>query len=280
MLSRDLMKRSIQSFTISSRKELFYWGGGVVFNPSHVGKLDCCSSHRPRHNLVRQRRPAHNGSISPPRRDSPLIYGERRGSGRWKDLPRHCISSRLSSATVEDAPGEKDVNGEPSTDEVHCSQPIGMRPATAPASTPLDLGCKAYYMARTIDLKTVRSVSLHLSRFTDTPLRSQESIPCYIQTSSLLRYLHVLFFAHKLTILLTTYCLCLQPTTTLLIRLFPRSRSDYTRVSPTASKSTALSSALLTLTALTGAIRDHGITGRAWGKCYGNSRDVTAPRGR
>lgn len=159
------MKRSIQNFTSSRRKDLFYWGGGVVFNPSKVGKIDCCSS---------QRRPTHNGSLSPPRRDSPLIYSDARGSGRWKDLPRLRISSRLSSATVENVPGEKDVDGEPSTDEVDCSQPIGMRPAAAPASTPLDLGCKAYYMARTIDLKTLRSVSIHLPRFiyAITPLSS------------------------------------------------------------------------------------------------------------
>lgn len=184
------MKRSIQTFTISARKELFYWGGGVVFNPSHVGKIKCCSS---------QRRPTQNGSLSPPRLDSPLIYGDARGSGRWKHLPRHRISPRWSSATIEDAPGENAVNGKPSTDEVHCSQPIGMRPATAPASTPLDLGCKAYYMARTINLKTLRSVSLHLPRFTDaiTPLRSQESIPRDFRTPSLLRYVYMPFFVQR-----------------------------------------------------------------------------------
>lgn len=31
----------------------------------------------------------------------------------------------------------------------------GLRPETAAASTPVDLGCKAYYMARNIDIKTV-----------------------------------------------------------------------------------------------------------------------------
>lgn len=34
----------------------------------------------------------------------------------------------------------------------------GLRPETAPASTPLDLGCKAYYMARNIGIKTVCTV--------------------------------------------------------------------------------------------------------------------------
>lgn len=34
----------------------------------------------------------------------------------------------------------------------------GLRPATAPASTPADLGCKAYYMAKTIDIKTMCTV--------------------------------------------------------------------------------------------------------------------------
>ncbi|CAM9176625.1 unnamed protein product, partial [Scytosiphon promiscuus] len=32
---------------------------------------------------------------------------------------------------------------------------VGLRPETGPASTPLDLGCKAYYMARNIGIKTV-----------------------------------------------------------------------------------------------------------------------------
>ena len=45
----------------------------------------------------------------------------------------------------------------------------GLRPETAPASTPLDLGCKAYYMARNIGIKaicTVRSLSVVLATST------------------------------------------------------------------------------------------------------------------
>lgn len=63
----------------------------------------------------------------------------------------------------------------------------GLRPETAPASTPLDLGCKAYYMATNIGIKAVCTVwfihgfelnALLLKLATSVPPRNeQDSIP-------------------------------------------------------------------------------------------------------
>lgn len=70
----------------------------------------------------------------------------------------HTLRRRFS-AEVAPAPGEE--NGPPDDSDGDSSGPLpaaGLRPATATASTPTDLGCKAYYMARTIDIKTVCKV--------------------------------------------------------------------------------------------------------------------------
>lgn len=66
----------------------------------------------------------------------------------WDIGGRECaVAGDLSSRGIEIDDTDDDVPAA-----------AGLRPETAPASTPLDLGCKAYYMARNIGIRAVCTV--------------------------------------------------------------------------------------------------------------------------
>lgn len=71
---------------------------------------------------------------------------EEHGGGRDSSLP-------TSSLGIEIGNDDSSSSASPTPPEA-----AGLRPETAPASTPLDLGCKAYYMATNIGIKAVCTV--------------------------------------------------------------------------------------------------------------------------
>ena len=129
---------------------------GFAAHRSAVGGLYRCSLRQAKRNIFGQHGPAQNSSIGPLRNDPVYIHGGARVERR-KVIPRHRFSSGAASPIVNHPRSGKDASGDMSADGPS-SSPVGLRPEIAPASTPIDLGCKAYYMARTINIQTVRSV--------------------------------------------------------------------------------------------------------------------------
>lgn len=71
--------------------------------------------------------------------------------GGGRDSPEgESLGIEIDSSTIDES-----VSRFPTTPPAAA----GLRPETAPASTPLDLECKAYYMARNIGIETVCTVS-------------------------------------------------------------------------------------------------------------------------
>lgn len=81
---------------------------------------------------------------------------------------RQGVGGREKSAVVGDLSslGGTEIDADDAGDDTPAA--AGLRLKTAPASTPLDLGCKAYYMARNIGIRavcTVRAVNLFVFLF-------------------------------------------------------------------------------------------------------------------
>lgn len=98
----------------------------------------------------------------PAARPTPLTYTAGGKRSRSNAAAQHPLSTGPAPFLAQEGEEEEDTSGlDESSHKLETSAPpaaAGLRPETAPASTPVDLGCKAYYMARTIDIKTVCKV--------------------------------------------------------------------------------------------------------------------------
>ena len=166
----------IRSRPLSTHKTYYYWGSTSAASQGDISvphtcstNVHACSKQQPtascrtapagfkeeRRHQWRERRQFSTGrravATAAP---SPEVAGEemdKQADGR--DNPEEALGIEIDSG------GTIDDNDDESLARVsHTPPAAGLRPETAPASTPLDLGCKAYYMARNIGIKTVCTV--------------------------------------------------------------------------------------------------------------------------
>lgn len=166
----------IRSRPLSTHKTYYYWGSTSAASQGDISvphtcstNVHACSKQQPtascrtapagfkeeRRHQWRERRQFSTGrravATAAP---SPEVAGEemdQQAGGR--DNPEEALGIEIDSGSTID-----DDDDESLARVSHTPPAAGLRPETAPASTPLDLGCKAYYMARNIGIKTVCTV--------------------------------------------------------------------------------------------------------------------------
>lgn len=159
----------IRSRPLSTHKTYYYWGSAFAASQGDTSVPHTSSTNV--HPVSQQQRTTSCGT-------APASGFEEERRHRWQDR-RQFSTGRRAVATAAPSPeaaeGETDQQADgrdspedylgieidsnsTSDDESLARIPSGLRPETAPASTPLDLGCKAYYMARNIGIKTVCTV--------------------------------------------------------------------------------------------------------------------------
>lgn len=149
---------SVRSRPLSTHKTFYYWGAA----PGQCRTQDsrrCYSTRQGPSAGVVPPLPGSNitttasTSLHPSLATAVLSAGEKDVERQETPVWRR-FASTAATALVEDPVREDE--------DARYPPAVGLRPETAPASTPMDLGCKAYYMARTIDIRTVRSVRMVL----------------------------------------------------------------------------------------------------------------------
>ena len=99
----------------------------------------------------------------------PLTYTTGGKRTRRTSAAQHQLSTGPAPLLAQEGDEEEGGVDESDRKMLEVASPpaaAGLRPETAAASTPVDLGCKAYYMARSIDIKTVCKVwcgAVHVS---------------------------------------------------------------------------------------------------------------------
>lgn len=146
----------VRSRSLSTQTKHYYWGSsGRPAPPPPQRRENGCSATRHAHEDHDTSRANRHILVSQPNSlTAPLATVDSCGGSRER-LGRRRLSSEAATVVVDPAP-EDDGPGD--TDDQQSPPAAGLRPETAPASTPAELGCKAYYMARTIDIKTVCTV--------------------------------------------------------------------------------------------------------------------------
>lgn len=159
----------VRSQPLSTNKTYYYWGIASAASQGDVSGPHA-SSISVRAGSTQQQRTATCGT-------APAGLKERSRQQQWQDRRRFSTGGRaMAPAPSPGVAGEEvdePADGRDSVEEGSLGIEIdsslarfppkrpaaaGLRPETAPASTPLDLECKAYYMARNIGIKTVCTV--------------------------------------------------------------------------------------------------------------------------
>ena len=159
----------VRSLPLSTHKEFCSWGR-VVSPPLSFPRKHadgCPSRQQPHHrsnssNSNTVRRADGTFASHPAASPTPLTYTTGGKRSRSNAAAQHPLSTGPAPILAQEGEEEEDSSGfDESSHNLETAAPpaaAGLRPETAPASTPVDLGCKAYYMARTIDIKTVCKV--------------------------------------------------------------------------------------------------------------------------
>ncbi|CAN0419578.1 unnamed protein product, partial [Ectocarpus sp. 12 AP-2014] len=156
---------------LSTRKAHDCWGSASPSRQSSTitsvsDGTGSSSSIRPQHCSGRRPETASAAALSPVRRwrhGRQFSWGRRAGApvtsseiaqAEEEEEEEHgggrVSSLSVSSLGIEVGSDDGSVSASPTPPEA-----AGLRPETAPASTPLDMGCKAYYMATNIGIKAV-----------------------------------------------------------------------------------------------------------------------------
>lgn len=155
----------IRSRPLSTHKTYYYWGSA-----SAASQGDTSVPHTSNINVRAGSQPQRTASCG----TFPAGFRDGRRQ-QWQDRRRFSTGGRAvapvpspevageemdQQADGRDGPGESlGIEIDESLSSFPPTPPAaGLRPETAPASTPLDLECKAYYMARNIGIKTVCTV--------------------------------------------------------------------------------------------------------------------------
>lgn len=140
--------------------------------PKHAD--GCSSSQQPLHrsnssssSSTAVRRANGTFAAQPAAVPTPLDYNAGGKRSRSNAVAQHQLSTGSAPFLAQEGEEEEDSSGLDESDHkleiVAPPAAAGLRPETAAASTPVDLGCKAYYMAKNIDIKTVCKVRCDVS---------------------------------------------------------------------------------------------------------------------
>lgn len=157
---------AVRSRPLSTHKDFCSWGraASAPLSPPQKHADGCSSRQQPLHtsSSTAVRRADGTFAPQPAAIPTPLTYTAGGKRSRSHASAQHRLSTGPAPFLAQEGEDEVDCSGlDESGHKLEIVAPpaaAGLRPETAAASTPVDLGCKAYYMARNIDIKTVCKV--------------------------------------------------------------------------------------------------------------------------